>query len=86
MAKSKEYTIAIADAIMSLFRDEEHGGSKNYNYKINEVDATVFFTSMVSGCNLVFNKMTNVEKDNLQFTYLLNQLVVQDALERAKHE
>lgn len=81
MSKREEYAVAIADAIMGLFRDEENGGNQNFHFNPHEIDATVFITSMVMGCNIVFGKLTQDDRNNLEFTYLLNQLVVQDMLE-----
>lgn len=81
MTKKEQYAVAIADAILSLFRDEEEGGNPNFHFKISEVDATRFFTEMVTGCRIVFEQLTSIEKNNFEFTHLLNQLVVQDLLE-----
>jgi len=86
MTEKDEYAVAIADGILSLFRDEEDGGNPNFHYELNKIDATAFITSMVMGCNIVFEKLTNIEKNNLEFTHLLNQLVFQDALESKKNE
>lgn len=80
MDRTKEYAIAIADGILSLFRNEEDGGNPNFHFELEEVDATKFFTAMVMGCNLVYYKLTGNEIDNLAFTHLLNQLAVQDML------
>lgn len=81
MTKKEQYAVAIADGILSLFRDEEDGGNPNFHYKLSEINATDFITSMVMGCNIVFERLTSIEKNNLEFTHLLNQLVFQDALE-----
>lgn len=86
MNKQEEMAIAVADSILSLFRDEEDGGNPNFHYELSETDATEFFTAMVKGCNLVFNRLTNIEKSNLEFTYLCNQLIVQDALNSKESE
>jgi hypothetical protein len=80
MNKQVEMAIAVADGILSLFRDEEDGGNPNFHYKLEDIDATEFFTAMVIGCNLVYRQLTKIEKNNLEFTYLCNQLIVQDML------
>lgn len=80
MNKKEEMAIAVADSILSLFRDEEDGGNPNFHYKLEDIDATEFFTAMVIGCNFVFHQLTKIEKSNLEFTYLCNQLIVQDLL------
>lgn len=86
MNKNDEYAAVVAEVIMSLFVDEEHGGNPNYHYDLREIDVTEFMTSLVTGCNLVFSTITGENKNNLEFTYLLNQLVVQDFINIAKQE
>lgn len=71
--KEQEYGLAIANKILSLFSEGD--------YSLEELDATKFFTGMVLGCNLVFRKLTQEDISTLEFTYKLNQLVVQYFLE-----
>ncbi len=80
MNKKEEMAIAVADGILSLFRDEEDGGNPNFHYELSEIDATEFFTAMVIGCNMVYCTLTGNEIDNVSFTHLCNQLIVQDML------
>lgn len=80
MNKKEEMAIAVADGILSLFRNEEDAGNPNFHYKLEDIDATEFFTAMVIGCNLVYAKLTGNEIDNISFTHLCNQLIVQDLL------
>lgn len=80
MNKKDEMILAVADSILSLFRDEENGGNPNFHYDLTEIDATTFFMSMIFGCNFVFNELTNSEKNSLEFTHICNQLIVQDML------
>lgn len=80
MNKKEEYAVAVADSILSLFIDEEDGGNPNFHFTLSEIDATEFFTSIIKGCNVVYSKLTNDEKSNLEFTYLCNNLIVQDML------
>lgn len=80
MNKQVEMAIAVADSILSLFRDEEDGGNPNFHYKLEDIDATEFFTAMVIGCNIVYRTLTSNEIDNISFTHLCNQLIVQDML------
>jgi len=78
--KTEEYAMAVADSIMSLFRDDEDG-NPHYHYDMEEIDATKFFTGMVMGCAYVFNKLTGEEKNFLEFTHICNQLIVQHMLQ-----
>lgn len=80
MNKQEEMAIAVADGILSLFRDEEDGGNPNFHYKLEDIDATEFFTAMIIGCNIVYCTLTGNEIDNVSFTHLCNQLIVQDML------
>lgn len=84
--KEAEYSLAIASAILSLFKDEEDGGYENYQFDINEVDATLFITSMVMGCNVVLEKLTGIDKTHLEFTHLLNSLLVQNMMEEKEND
>lgn len=78
--KVYEYAQATADAILSLFKDEEDGGNPNYHYDLAKIDGTEFFTGLIMGCNAVYQRLTGDEKNNLEFTYLMNQLIVQHML------
>lgn len=84
--KEAEYSLAIASAILSLFKDEEDGGNENYHFDINEVDVTLFITSMVVGCNVVLEKLTGIDKNHLEFTHLLNSLIVQYLMEEKEND
>lgn len=72
-----EYTMAITESILSLFKDEDDGGNSHYRYDLDKIDATKFFTGMVMACAYVFNKLTDDDKNFLEFTHLCNQLIVQ---------
>lgn len=86
MDKTTQYAMAVSDAILSLFRDEEDDGNYHFHFELEDVDATKFFTGMIIGCNLVFNKLTQEQKNNLEFTHICNQLVVQDMLSKNEEE
>lgn len=85
MAKTtqlEEYTLAISESIFSLFKDEDDGGNPNYHYDLNKIDATKFFTAMIMACGYIYNRLTQDDKTFLDFTYLANQLIVQNLLEK----
>lgn len=82
--KTDEYAVMVADAIMGLFRDEEDGGNVLHHIDIEKVNGTEFITGMIKGCNVVFQQLTQDQKNNLEFTYLCNQLIVQDLIDRNK--
>lgn len=83
--KVAEYSLAIASVILSLFKNEE-GGNENFHFDINEVDATLFITSMAIGCNVVLEKLTGEDKTHLEFTHLLNSLIVQSMMEEKEND
>lgn len=74
---------AIATNIMNVFNDENETGM---HIELNETDGTELITDMVKAMNLVFQKITGDSKDNLEFTYLCNHLIVQDSLEKKSKE
>jgi len=78
----ERYAAAITDAILSLFKDEEDGGNSVYHFKLDEIDATKFFTGMVVGCCYVFNKLTGDNKSYLEFTHICNHLIVQELIKK----
>ncbi|OKP91397.1 hypothetical protein [Paenibacillus sp. P32E] len=66
----------IQEQILKLV-DEE---SEDFIYDIDKMDATDFFTAYIKAGNVIFNQLTSVKKNNLEFTHLANQLIVQDLL------
>lgn len=71
-----QYVLAITNAVNELFDDESH--LKAYNWE--EIDLTQFLTAYVKAGNYIFNTITGIDKNNLEFTHLANQLIVQDML------
>ena len=78
-----QYALAVADAITSLFRDDGEV-SPSYHFDLDAVDATAFFTGAIMGLNCMFQRLTGQDKNHLDFTYLCNQLIVQDLLKNKK--
>jgi hypothetical protein len=81
--KTQQYTMAVADAVASLFRDDEEG-NPHYHFNLDTIDATAFFTGAIMGLNFMFQRFTGQKKNNLEFTHLCNQLIVQDLLKDKK--
>ncbi len=79
--KDEQYTMAIMDTILSLFRDQEEDGHPIYHFELDNIDATEFFTSMVTACGLIYNRLTDEDMDILDYTHLANKLAVQKLLE-----
>lgn len=77
MDKQMQYTQSIVQAVNSLFDDE----SELKQYEWNEVDGTEFFTAFIKAAAYMFNEVTDSDKNNLEFTHIANQLIVQDLLE-----
>lgn len=74
MEKELGYTQAIIEAVNSLF-DEESELQKYEGW--DKVDLTSFFTAYIMAGNYMFNTLTGDDKNNLEFTHLVNQLIVQ---------
>lgn len=74
---------AIATSILNVFNDENETGM---HIELDETDGTELITDMVKAMNVVFQKLTGDSKDNLEFTYLCNHLIVQDYLEKKSKE
>lgn len=68
----------IANRVNGLFDNEEEGAT----YDLRTIDATQFFTAYVKAGTYLFNSFTGQDKNNLEFTHLANQLIVQDLLDK----
>jgi hypothetical protein len=78
--KTEEYALYVSDAIKGLFMDEEERAPMP-TLKIEEIDATKFFTGAIIACNLVFNQLTGQNKNYLELSHIANQLIVQEIME-----
>lgn len=78
MNKQEKYVYEIMSAVQGLF-DEE---AETFKYDINDVDGTKFFTAYVQAGAMLFNQFTGNSKNGLEFSYLANQLIVQDMLDK----
>jgi hypothetical protein len=78
MDAQTQMTLNIVEAVNTLF-DEE---SEMKRYDLPKLDLTQFFTAYVQAGTYIYNKLTEEDKNSLEFTHLANQLVVQDMLEK----
>lgn len=76
MSEQERYLLAVNQALVSLFEKD----NENHQFDLNKIDATQFFIGLIKGCGMFYNKLTNDDKNFLEFTYLCNQLIVQDLL------
>ena len=70
---------AIAMNITNVFNEDNEMGMY---IDLNETDPTELITDMIKALNIAYQQLTSDYKDNLEFTYLCNQLIFQDALEK----
>lgn len=91
--KNIEYANQIAISIKNLFTENDEKKAPCYidfEELKQEDNLTEFFTGYLKAGTFIFNQFTKQEKNNLEFTHLLNQLCVQDLLkdnpERIKGE
>ena len=80
--KNIQYASLINSAIFNLFRNEEqqepcHLELKELDYDDN---CTEFFIGFLKAGTVIFNELTGSDKNNLEFTHILNHLCVQDLL------
>ena len=88
LEKNMEYANEIAISIFNLFQDGENNRYCHIDIeelKIGE-NTTEFFIGYLKAGTLIFNELTGDEKNNLEFTHILNQLCVQDLLKDTKPE
>ena len=87
--KNIEYANQIAISIKNLFTENEEEKIANYIdfEELKEGDnLTEFFTGYLKAGTLIFNNLTGLDKNNLEFTHILNQLCVQDLVEQKNPE
>ena len=68
-------------AIINVYRDEENQEPVQKMH-LNDDGLTEDFTAMVYALNMFFDEVTGQEVDIIDFTHLLNKLVVQHLLEK----
>ena len=64
-----------------MFKDDEEDDTTT-KFDLDKIDATEFFTGAFMALCLLFNKLTNQEKNYLEMTYIFNQLIVQHMQEK----
>lgn len=75
-----QYTLNLVGAINGVF-DEE---SEHFLGELDEIDATQFFTAILSATTYVFNELTGEDKNLIEMTHVLNSLAVQSVVTKAK--
>lgn len=78
--KHEAYTFKLVSAITSTF-DED---SEHFIATTEELDATEFFTSILTATTYVFNELTGDNKNNVEMTHVLNGLAVQQAVKSSE--
>ena len=80
--KNIEYASLINSAIFNLFRNDEE--QEYCHLELDELNkndnATEFFIGYLKAGTVIFNELTGQDRNNLEFTHILNQLCVQDLL------
>ena len=84
----EEKVINFIAVFINAYRDEENQ-EQVQKMELNDDNLTEDFTAMVYALNMFFDETTGQEVDIIDFTHLLNKLVVQHLLEQkegGKHE
>ena len=86
--KNEQYTYEILTSINNLLKSEEEQTYCHIEFKeLTKGDnLTQFFIGYLKAGTVIFNKFTGQDKNNLEFTHILNQLCVQDLLEKKNPE
>ena len=85
MTEDEQMIAGIYEGIMSIF-DEDSNNLYHMEFDELKKDATPFITNVVKAANLVFSEITQSPQNNLDFTYIANQLIVQDLMEQQEQE
>ena len=80
--KNIEYASLINSAIFNLFRNEEEQEYCHLEFKelTENNNCTEFFIGFLKAGTVIFNELTDSNKNNLEFSHILNHLCVQDLL------
>ena len=83
LKKNEQYATEILISINNLLHEEEQRRPCHIDIKelVEGENLTEFFIGYLKAGTLMFNKFTGQDKNNLEFTHILNQLCVQDLIE-----
>lgn len=83
LTKNEQYATEILTSINNLLHEEEQ--QRPCYIDIKELtegeNLTEFFIGYLKAGTLMFNEFTGQDKNNLEFTHILNQLCVQDLID-----
>lgn len=84
LKKNEQYASEILAAMNNLIHNEENQVPCYISIKeLSEGDnLTEFFVGYLKAGTLMFKEFTGEEKNNLEFTHILNHLCVQDLLKK----
>lgn len=84
LKKNEQYAGEILTAMNNLINDEQNQAPCHISVEeLSEGDnLTEFFVGYLKAGTLMFNEFTGQEKNNFEFTHILNQLCVQDLLKK----
>lgn len=83
LKKNEQYATEILISINNLLSEEEQQRPCHIDTKelVERENLTEFFIGYLKAGTLIFNEITGQDKNNLEFTHILNQLCVQDLIE-----
>lgn len=86
LKKNEYYAEQILTTLNNLIHDENYQTPCYVSIKeLSEEDnLTQFFIGYLKAGTIMFNKFTGEEKNNFEFTHILNHLCVQDLLKGGK--
>ena len=80
--KTADYAVLVYRQIVDMINNED---SENC-IELNEGNLIDFFTALTMGCSVLFNKLTGDNKSYLEYTYIVNQLIVQYIMDKSSVE
>lgn len=79
-SQEDQYAGEIAELILQAFDKE----SEEQRWDINKIDATAWFTGLVKASAYIYNKLTDDDKNLIEWTHLSHNLVIQHMMEKDK--
>lgn len=58
--------------------------NEDQKWEVEDIDATAWFTGLVMASGMLFNKLTDEDKNFIEFTHLSQNLLIQNMVEKIK--
>jgi hypothetical protein len=72
------YAVEIYGHLLSGFSPD----NEDRKWDLNNIDATAWFTGLAKACALVFNELTDDDKNAIEWTHIAQNLLIQSMMQK----